>query len=210
MKKALLTGITAKTFLSSRIIIGKGYEVHGLIRRASTFNTGRIDHLYKDRHINGVKLFCITATFPIPATWAAWLKKYSRTKFTISAPKSCPCFFWYAGIHRDVTGLGALRLLDAIAKRKLKPNFIKPHLQKCSARPWNYRLKKQRRSIPARRMLRQSFRFLDHQKLSRAYECSQSTEFCSTTNLRPRRNFRHAQNNSRLGAHQTRLEEKLF
>ena len=58
MKKALITGITGQdgSYLAE-LLLAKGYEVHGIIRRASTFNTGRIDHLYKDPHINGVRLF---------------------------------------------------------------------------------------------------------------------------------------------------------
>ena len=58
MKKALITGITGQdgSYLAE-FLLEKGYEVHGIIRRASTFNTGRIDHLYQDPHINGVKLF---------------------------------------------------------------------------------------------------------------------------------------------------------
>src|SRR5688500_9139538 len=58
MKKALITGITGQdgSYLAE-LLLAKGYEVHGIIRRASSFNTGRIDHLYKDPHINGVHLF---------------------------------------------------------------------------------------------------------------------------------------------------------
>ena len=58
MKKALITGITGQdgSYLTE-LLLDKGYEVHGIIRRASTFNTERIDHLYQDPHINGVRLF---------------------------------------------------------------------------------------------------------------------------------------------------------
>src|SRR5437764_12879770 len=58
MKKAIITGITGQdgSYLAE-LLLAKGYEVHGIIRRASTFNTGRIDHLYKDPHINDVHLF---------------------------------------------------------------------------------------------------------------------------------------------------------
>jgi GDPmannose 4,6-dehydratase len=58
VKKALITGITGQdgSYLAE-FLLAKGYEVHGIIRRASTFNTGRIDHLYKDPHINDVRLF---------------------------------------------------------------------------------------------------------------------------------------------------------
>jgi GDP-D-mannose dehydratase len=58
VKKALITGITGQdgSYLAE-LLLAKGYEVHGIIRRASTFNTERIDHLYQDPHINGVQLF---------------------------------------------------------------------------------------------------------------------------------------------------------
>src|SRR5438046_10323608 len=58
MKKALITGITGQdgSYLAE-LLLSKGYEVHGIIRRSSSFNTGRIDHLYQDPHINGIRLF---------------------------------------------------------------------------------------------------------------------------------------------------------
>ncbi len=58
MKKALITGITGQdgSYLAE-YLLAKGYEVHGIIRRASTFNTSRIDHLYQDPHIIGTRLF---------------------------------------------------------------------------------------------------------------------------------------------------------
>ncbi len=57
-KKALITGITGQdgSYLAE-LLLEKGYEVHGIIRRASTFNTGRINHLYADPHVNGVRFF---------------------------------------------------------------------------------------------------------------------------------------------------------
>ncbi len=58
MKKALITGITGQdgSYLAD-LLLQKGYEVHGIIRRASTFNTSRIDHIYADPHVNGVHFF---------------------------------------------------------------------------------------------------------------------------------------------------------
>ena len=58
MKRAFITGITGQdgSYLTE-LLLSKGYEVHGLIRRASTFNTGRIDHIYTDPHIPGTNLF---------------------------------------------------------------------------------------------------------------------------------------------------------
>jgi GDPmannose 4,6-dehydratase len=57
MKKSLITSITGQdgSYLAE-FLLSKGYEVHGLIRRASTFNTNRIDHIYKDPHLTGVRL----------------------------------------------------------------------------------------------------------------------------------------------------------
>ena len=60
-KIALITGITGQdSSYLTELLLNKGYEAHGIIRRASTFNTLRIDHLYRGPHINCVKLFCIT------------------------------------------------------------------------------------------------------------------------------------------------------
>ena len=58
MKRALITGITGQdgSYLAE-FLLSKKYQVHGLIRRASTFNTGRIDHLYTDPHLSGTRLF---------------------------------------------------------------------------------------------------------------------------------------------------------
>ena len=58
MRRALITGITGQdgSYLAE-LLLGKGYEVHGMIRRASTFNTSRIDHLYADPHESGARLF---------------------------------------------------------------------------------------------------------------------------------------------------------
>ena len=83
MKKALITGITGQdgSYLAE-LLLAKGYEVHGIIRRASTFNTGRIDHLYKDPHINGVSSFCTTAISPIQRTLSNCFTEFSRTRFT--------------------------------------------------------------------------------------------------------------------------------
>ena len=57
-RKALITGITGQdgSYLAE-LLLKKGYEVHGIIRRSSSFNTSRIEHIYKDPHINGIKLF---------------------------------------------------------------------------------------------------------------------------------------------------------
>src|SRR5262249_49667045 len=69
MKRALITGITGQdgSYLAE-LLLSKGYEVHGIIRRASTFNTSRIDRLYHDPEVNGVRLSLTTATLRIRPT----------------------------------------------------------------------------------------------------------------------------------------------
>ncbi|HEV2117446.1 MAG TPA: GDP-mannose 4,6-dehydratase, partial [Terriglobales bacterium] len=58
MKRALITGITGQdgSYLAE-LLLAKGYEIHGIIRRASTFNTERLDHIYEDPHCPGARLF---------------------------------------------------------------------------------------------------------------------------------------------------------
>ncbi len=118
MKKALITGITGQdgSYLAE-LLLSKGYEVHGIIRRASTFNTSRIDHLYQDPHVNGVRLFLhygdladavnlISLLGSIQPDEVYHLGAQSHVRVSFDIPE-------YTG---DVTGLSAVRLLEAIRK----------------------------------------------------------------------------------------------
>src|SRR5215469_5042794 len=107
--KALITGITGQdgSYLAE-FLIGKGYEVHGIIRRASTFNTNRIDHLYKDPHINGVKLFHRVQPDEIYN-----LAAQSHVRVSFDIPE-------YTG---DVTAIGAVRILEAVHETGLRGKF---------------------------------------------------------------------------------------
>ena len=69
MKKAIITGITGQdgSYLAE-ILLEKGYQVHGIIRKSSSFNTARIDHLYNDKEILNKKLFLHTGILLIPVT----------------------------------------------------------------------------------------------------------------------------------------------
>jgi GDPmannose 4,6-dehydratase len=126
MKKALITGITGQdgSYLTE-LLLSKGYEVHGLIRRASTFNTGRIDHLYRDPH-NGeeVKLYLhygdmsntgnlVDMIYSIQPQEVYHLAAQSHVRVSFDLPE-------YTG---DITGLGALRILEAIRKSGIKARF---------------------------------------------------------------------------------------
>jgi GDPmannose 4,6-dehydratase len=125
MKKALITGITGQdgSYLAE-LLLSKSYEVHGIIRRASTFNTERIDHLYQDPHINGVKLFLhygdvadstnlIKLLYRIQPDEIYHLAAQSHVRVSFDIPE-------YTG---DVTGLGTIRILEAIRETGLKTKF---------------------------------------------------------------------------------------
>ena len=89
MKKALITGVTGQdgSYLAE-FLLNKGYEVHGLIRRASSFNTERLEPIYKDPHRSDVRLFCITAIFRTRSLSRRSSLKSSQTRFTISPRKA--------------------------------------------------------------------------------------------------------------------------
>ena len=105
-------------------MLDKGYEVHGVIRRASTFNTERINHLYQDPHINGVRLFLhygdiadstnlIKLLYRIQPDEIYHLAAQSHVRVSFDIPE-------YTG---DVSGLGTIRILEAIRETGLKSKF---------------------------------------------------------------------------------------
>ena len=125
MKKALVTGITGQdgSYLAE-LLLSKGYEVHGIVRRASTFNTSRIDHLYQDPHINDVHLFLhygdiadstnlVKLLYRIQPDEVYHLAAQSHVRVSFDIPE-------YTG---DVTGLGTVRILEAIRETGLKTRF---------------------------------------------------------------------------------------
>ncbi len=125
VKRALVTGITGQdgSYLAE-LLLAKDYEVHGIIRRASTFNTGRIDHLYQDPHINDVRLFLhygdiadstnlIKLLYRLEPDEIYHLAAQSHVRVSFDIPE-------YTG---DVTGLGTIRILEAIRETGLKTKF---------------------------------------------------------------------------------------
>src|SRR6266496_2099977 len=125
MKKALITGITGQdgSYLAE-LLLSKDYEVHGIIRRASVFNTERIDHLYQDPHVNGVKLFLhygdiadstnlIKLLYRVQPDEIYHLAAQSHVRVSFDIPE-------YTG---DVTGIGTIRILDAVRETGSKAKF---------------------------------------------------------------------------------------
>lgn len=124
-KKALITGITGQdgSYLAE-LLLDKGYEVHGIIRRASTFNTGRIDHLYQDPHVNGVKLFLHYGDIADSTNLIKLLYRIQPEEiYHLAAQSHVRVSFDIPEYTSDVTGLGTIRLLEAIRETGLQSKF---------------------------------------------------------------------------------------
>ncbi len=125
MKKALITGITGQdgSYLAE-LLLEKKYEVHGLVRRASTFNTKRIDHLYQDPHVNGVRLFLHYGDLSDSSNINRLLEKIKPDEiYNLGAQSHVRVSFDIPEYTADVTGLGTLRILDAIKENGLETKF---------------------------------------------------------------------------------------
>lgn len=127
MKSALITGITGQdgSYLAE-LLLHKGYEVHGLIRRTSTFNTRRIDHIYHDPHANGENVSLFLHYGDMAAT-DSLLDVIHTVKpdeiYHLAAQSHVRVSFDMAEYTGDVTGLGTTRILEAIRKSGLKSKF---------------------------------------------------------------------------------------
>lgn len=125
MKKALITGVTGQdgSYLVE-LLLEKGYEVHGLIRRASTFNTSRIDHLYKDPHVNGVRLFLHYSDLSDSSNISRLIEKISPDEiYNLGAQSHVRVSFDIPEYTSNISGLGTLRMLDAIRETGIKTKF---------------------------------------------------------------------------------------
>lgn len=116
MKRALITGITGQdgSYLAE-LLLEKGYEVHGIIRRASTFNTDRIDHLYQDPHINNQKMFLHYGDLADSVRLVQLIYDLKPDEiYHLGAQSHVRVSFDIAEYTGDVTGLGSIRILEAI------------------------------------------------------------------------------------------------
>ena len=121
MKRALITGITGQdgSYLAE-LLLAKGYEVHGVVRRASTFNTSRIDHLYQDPHVNGVKLFLHYGDLADSVQMVKLLYNLQPDEiYNLGAQSHVRVSFDVPEYTGDVVGLGAQRILEAIREAGL-------------------------------------------------------------------------------------------
>jgi GDPmannose 4,6-dehydratase len=126
MKKALITGITGQdgSYLTE-LLLSKGYEVHGLIRRASTFNTRRIDHLYRDPH-NGAQVQLHLHYGDVANAGAIGDLIYSIRPdeiYHLAAQSHVRVSFDLPEYTGDITGLGVIRILEAMRKSGISARF---------------------------------------------------------------------------------------
>lgn len=124
-KKALITGITGQdgSYLAE-LLLEKGYEVHGLIRRASTFNTHRIDHLYVDPHEDKAKLFLHYGDLSDGARLVTLVGEINPDEvYNLAAQSHVRVSFDEPEHTADTTGVGTIRLLEAIRVAGVRPRF---------------------------------------------------------------------------------------
>ena len=125
MKKAFITGITGQdgSYLAE-LLLEKGYEVHGMIRRASSFNTQRIDHLYKDTHEKDIKLFLHYGDLTDSSNLNRLLEKIEPDEiYNLAAQSHVQVSFEVPEYTAETDGIGTLRILDAIKETKIKTRF---------------------------------------------------------------------------------------
>jgi GDPmannose 4,6-dehydratase len=124
-KRALITGITGQdgSYLAE-LLIEKGYDVHGVIRRSSSFNTERIDHLYRDRHDANARLFLHYGDLADGSAIASLLSKVKPHEiYNLGAQSHVRVSFDIPEYTGDITGLGTVRLLEAIRDVGLSTRF---------------------------------------------------------------------------------------
>jgi GDPmannose 4,6-dehydratase len=125
MKKALITGITGQdgSYLTE-LLLEKGYEVHGIIRRSSSFNTGRIDHLFNDPAVHDVKLFLHYGDLTDSSNLNRLLEKTEPDEiYNLAAQSHVKVSFEVPEYTAEVDAIGTLRFLDAIKETGIKTRF---------------------------------------------------------------------------------------
>jgi len=124
-KRALITGITGQdgSYLAD-LLLEKGYEVHGIIRRASTFNTSRIDHLYADPHVHGVRLFLHYGDLADALNLTRLIDRVGPDEiYHLGAQSHVRVSFDIPEYTGDVTALGTIRILEALRESKVPARF---------------------------------------------------------------------------------------
>lgn len=125
MKKALITGITGQdgSYLTE-LLLKKGYDVYGVVRRASTFNTSRLDHVYRDPHESGVRLRLLYGDLNDASSLNKILRDVQPDEiYNLGAQSHVRVSFDVPEYTAEVTALGTIRILEAIREVGLRPRF---------------------------------------------------------------------------------------
>ena len=124
-KRALITGITGQdgSYLAE-LLLEKGYEVHGIIRRSSSFNTQRLDHILRDAHDPSARLFLVHGDLSDSSALNTILRQVVPDEiYNLGAQSHVRVSFDVPEYTTDVTALGAVRILEAIREVGIKPKF---------------------------------------------------------------------------------------
>src|SRR5918912_1974934 len=124
-KRALITGITGEdcSYLTE-LLLAKDYEVYGVVRRASSFNTGRIDHLYEDPHNPDTRLRLIYGDLNDSSSLNTILRQIQPDEiYNLGAQSHVRVSFDIPEYTAEVTGLGTVRILEAIREAGIRPKF---------------------------------------------------------------------------------------
>jgi len=124
-KRALITGITGQdgSYLAE-LLLEKGYEVHGIIRRSSSFNTQRLDHIYRDPHESKTRLFLVHGDLSDSSALNTILRQVVPDEiYNLGAQSHVRVSFDVPEYTTDVTALGTIRILEAIREVGIKPKF---------------------------------------------------------------------------------------
>jgi GDPmannose 4,6-dehydratase len=125
MKRALITGITGQdgSYLTE-LLLDKGYQVFGIVRRSSSFNTDRIDHLYQDPHVPNARLRMFYGDLHDSSSLNTVLRNTEPDEiYNLGAQSHVRVSFDVPEYTGDVTGLGTVRILEAIRETGIKPRF---------------------------------------------------------------------------------------
>src|SRR5690349_19208522 len=126
MKRALITGITGQdgSYLAE-LLLAKGYEVHGIIRRASRFNTERLDHLYQDPHVRGVRLHLHYGDLSDSVNLVKLLHGLKPDEiYHLGAQSHVRVSFDIPEYTADITAVGTIRILEAIREAGVRCRFL--------------------------------------------------------------------------------------
>ena len=124
-RRALLTGVTGQdgSYLAE-FLLDKGYEVHGIIRRSSSFNTDRVEHLYRDPHEEGIRFFTHYGDLADPVALTRLIHRLQPDEiYHLGAQSHVRVSFDIPEYTHDVTGAGTLRLLEAIRESGVETRF---------------------------------------------------------------------------------------